>query len=536
LNTFDYSPEAGPAFAEAKRLAEGQGWHDVESRLAHRLCIELALEGRFTEAAAAANEAHRFALRAGDQPWAAQTLTLQDSLCTDQGDLAAAARFSQARLDFAERHRLITHVRQSHTRMAALHLARWQLAPYEECMEGGSVVWGSLLKGWKARAEGRPADALAAVPPPDNTVIPAFWAQYWAERACSLAMLGEAEESEHEFERFWSLFVATPATTGVMVAAVAAAADAAVALGLAEAASRLSSFPLPQSRFSTVPTQSLDRVRGDLALLTGQVADAAVQFSAGLELCTRERLPVEIGRCHLGLAEVATRRGDTDAALRHLDSAAEALSQTGAKFYLDQVIAKKVQLQGITSEDMGSSIVAVNTAVQTEKPDLRRQAAPDGTVTLLFSDIENSTALNERLGDAKWMEVLRQHNALIEREVRSQRGYVVKTMGDGYMVAFKSAADGLRCAMAIQAAARDLAEGVQVRIGLHTGEMTREGDDFFGRHVNLAARVAGHASGGEILVSGVVHELVAGQGFEFGDGGERMMKGFEEPVRIWAVR
>ena len=185
---------------------------------------------------------------------------------------------------------------------------------------------------------------------------------------------------------------------------------------------------------------------------------------------------------------------------------------------------------------MHSSIVAVNSAVQAEHPDLRQRAAPDGTVTLLFSDIENSTPLNERLGDAKWMELLRQHNVLIEREVRANHGYVVKTMGDGYMVAFQSAADGLRCAIAVQAAAADLPEGVRVRIGLHTGEMTREGDDFFGRHVNLAARVAGHAVGGEVLVSGVVHELVAGQGFEFEDGGERPMKGFEEPVRVWAVR
>ncbi|MEP6871143.1 MAG: adenylate/guanylate cyclase domain-containing protein, partial [Anaerolineaceae bacterium] len=110
------------------------------------------------------------------------------------------------------------------------------------------------------------------------------------------------------------------------------------------------------------------------------------------------------------------------------------------------------------------------------------------------------------------------------------------TMGDGYMVAFKSAADGLRCAIAMQQAMAGMEEGVRIRIGLHTGEMLKEGDDFFGRHVNLASRVAGQAGGGEIFVSGLVRELVSGQDFAFDDLGERPMKGFEQPVRVWAAR
>ena len=185
---------------------------------------------------------------------------------------------------------------------------------------------------------------------------------------------------------------------------------------------------------------------------------------------------------------------------------------------------------------MQSSIVALNRSVQSEHPDIASHAAPDGTVTLMFSDIENSTPLNERLGDARYMELLRAHNAIIEAQVKANRGYVVKTMGDGYMVAFQSAADGLRCAIAIQNAIAGMEDGVRVRIGLHTGEMVREGDDFFGRHVNLAARVAGHASGGEIFVSGILRELVSGQSFTFDDLGERPMKGFEQPTRMWSAR
>ncbi len=218
-----------------------------------------------------------------------------------------------------------------------------------------------------------------------------------------------------------------------------------------------------------------------------------------------------------------------------IDQVLAVTTQIGMNRWRDKAVALRVKLQGITSDDMRSSIVAVNAAVQSEHPDLRPQAAPDGTVTLLFSDIENSTPLNERLGDARYMELLRAHNALIETQVKAHRGYVVKTMGDGYMVAFKSAADGLRCAIAIQEAIAGMEEVVRVRIGLHTGEMVKDDNDFFGRHVTLAARVASLAAGGEILVSGIVHELVAGQGFAFDGGREADLKGLAGTHRVYRV-
>ena len=90
--------------------------------------------------------------------------------------------------------------------------------------------------------------------------------------------------------------------------------------------------------------------------------------------------------------------------------------------------------------------------VEAEKPDLRTHAAPDGTVTIMFSDIEDSTVLTERLGDQAWQELLRKHNALIREQLQAHEGYEVKTMGDGFMVAFQSAKKGLDCAIAIQRA------------------------------------------------------------------------------------
>jgi class 3 adenylate cyclase len=291
-------------------------------------------------------------------------------------------------------------------------------------------------------------------------------------------------------------------------------------------------------RYAATAARGIDRIRGALALRLERMDEAAEWFAAGLEWCERERCPVEAGRCLQGLAEVAERRGKTSEAMGLLDQAAALYRQHGAKLYLDQIIATKVRLQGITSEDMKSSIVVLNRAMQAEKPDLRPAASPEGIVTLLFSDIENSTSLNEEMGDTRWLELLRAHNAVIEQAVGAAGGSVVKTMGDGYMVAFSSARAALSCAIAAQRALRssDTLRGIRVRMGLHTGEMIREGDDFFGRHVNLAARVASSAHGGEVVVSDVVHELVSGGDFVFTDGGQVAMKGFLQPVRVWHLK
>ena len=168
------------------------------------------------------------------------------------------------------------------------------------------------------------------------------------------------------------------------------------------------------------------------------------------------------------------------------------------------------------STDILTSIDSIAAAVQTEHPDLAQQAAPDGTVTLLFSDIIDSTATNERLGDTAWMALLHEHNAVVREHVAAHNGYEVKSMGDGFMLAFGSAGDGLKCAIGIQRAisARNEAadEPIQIRIGLHTGEAVQEQGDFFGKHVNLAARIGGSATGGEILVSSLLAQLVGPSG------------------------
>jgi len=182
-------------------------------------------------------------------------------------------------------------------------------------------------------------------------------------------------------------------------------------------------------------------------------------------------------------------------------------------------------------------------------PEIRRflgikagvQRAPtSGPVTILFTDIEGSTALTQRLGDAKARELLRDHERLVREALKAHGGSELKTMGDGFMASFSSAVRALECAIAMQRAFAEhnetAEEPIQVRIGLNAGEPIAEEKDLFGTAVNLAARIAAKAEGGEILASDVVRQLVAGKGFLFADRGEMALRGFEDPVRLYQVR
>jgi class 3 adenylate cyclase/pimeloyl-ACP methyl ester carboxylesterase len=160
--------------------------------------------------------------------------------------------------------------------------------------------------------------------------------------------------------------------------------------------------------------------------------------------------------------------------------------------------------------------------------------------TILFTDVEGSTALTERLGDAKAREVLRAHERIVREALKSHGGSEVKTMGDGFMTSFSSATRALECAIAMQTAFAEhnesAEEPIRMRIGLNAGEPIAEEKDLFGTAVNMAARIAAQAAGGEILVANVVRELAAGKGFLFSDQGEVTLRGFEDPVRLFEVR
>jgi serine/threonine protein kinase len=179
--------------------------------------------------------------------------------------------------------------------------------------------------------------------------------------------------------------------------------------------------------------------------------------------------------------------------------------------------------------------------VMVERPNLSGHAAPDGTVSIMFSDIENSTLIIERLGDLRAQEVFQIHNRAIREQVAKQGGYEVKSMGDGFMVAFSSARRALLCAVEIQ---RWLATystqhpdaPLRVRIGLNTGEAIREAGDFFGKTVVLAARIGAAANGGQILVSATLKAMTESAGDIRFDGGRDLnLKGLSGSHRVFEV-
>jgi class 3 adenylate cyclase len=269
--------------------------------------------------------------------------------------------------------------------------------------------------------------------------------------------------------------------------------------------------------------------------------EAEDQFSGAVEIARRYTLPWDEAEAlhRWGLARL--KAGDHTGALEKLAGALEIYRRHGAGArWVERVLADKLLAQGIDPTMTGASIDLVAAAALDERPDLVSHAAPDGTVTLLFSDIEGSTALNERLGDGRFLDVLHAHNQIVREQVSAHGGFEVKSQGDGFMVAFSSARRGLECAIGIQRSLRELSEkqpeqAVAVRIGLHTGEVVKEGDDFFGRHVALAARVAGAATGGEILVSSLVKELADTGDINFGPPRDVDLKGISGLRRLHDV-
>jgi len=168
------------------------------------------------------------------------------------------------------------------------------------------------------------------------------------------------------------------------------------------------------------------------------------------------------------------------------------------------------------------------------------EPAPSGMVTVLFTDMEGSTSLTQRIGDAAAQELLRAHNGLIRDALKSHGGSEIKHTGDGIMASFSTASKALDCAIGIQRAfaARNLEtpeQAIRVRVGLNAGEPVAEEHDLFGTAVQLAARVCAQAEPGQILVSNVVRELAAGKGFLFADRGDATLRGFEDPVRLYDV-
>ena len=170
----------------------------------------------------------------------------------------------------------------------------------------------------------------------------------------------------------------------------------------------------------------------------------------------------------------------------------------------------------VVNEDLfGSPLTTavdeILTMVQGDAPPLSAMAS-DGSITIVFTDIDGSVALMESLGEQRWLELLGWHNGIIQQQIAVFGGSVVKNQGDGFMLAFPAVGAAAACAVAMQRCLCSAWEGVpvSVRMGAHFGNATAEGGDFFGRTVVVAARIANAAMGGEILVSQAVQEGLGG--------------------------
>jgi class 3 adenylate cyclase len=165
----------------------------------------------------------------------------------------------------------------------------------------------------------------------------------------------------------------------------------------------------------------------------------------------------------------------------------------------------------------------------------RREAGAADRVlaTVLFTDLVGSTARAASVGDRQWRDLLERHHAAVRRELERFDGHEVDTAGDGFFATFDGPARAIRCAEAIVAAVEPL--GLQVRAGLHTGEVEVVDGKVAGIAVNIGARVAAQAGAGEVLVSGTVRDLVAGSGLAFDDRGSASLKGIPGEWRLFAV-
>lgn len=193
---------------------------------------------------------------------------------------------------------------------------------------------------------------------------------------------------------------------------------------------------------------------------------------------------------------------------------------------------------GVVVKDSLETLARWNLEDQTR---LARLAGSDGEVAIAFSDIEDSTVLNDQLGDAEWVKLLESHDKLVRSAVSAHRGHIVKSQGDGFMIAFADAGDAVRGALelraAIEAGDRRLRKRpIHVRVGVHLGTAIERDGDLFGRDVALAARVAAEAVGGEILVSDAVHNAVADdENLHLVEAQTVELKGLPGKYRLWSV-
>jgi class 3 adenylate cyclase len=238
----------------------------------------------------------------------------------------------------------------------------------------------------------------------------------------------------------------------------------------------------------------------------------------------------------LGPVDIRGLLGSIQAPVLVLHRTGDRVANVGASRYMADRIpgARMVELPGEDHLPYFGDQDSVVALIQGFLTGATPVVEPDRVLaTVLFTDIVDSTRLAADLGDRRWHRLLVDHQETVRQQLARFRGREVKTTGDGFLATFDGPARAIRAGDAIRARLRDL--DLDVRVGLHTGEVELLGDDIGGIAVHIAARVMAAAAAGEIVCSRTVKDLVAGSGFAFDDRGTRSLKGVPEAWQLYAV-
>jgi pimeloyl-ACP methyl ester carboxylesterase/class 3 adenylate cyclase len=221
-----------------------------------------------------------------------------------------------------------------------------------------------------------------------------------------------------------------------------------------------------------------------------------------------------------------------------LHRADDAVELLGSGRYVADAIpdARFVELEGSDHWPWAGDQQALVSAIGRFVAELRQDEESETNrilATVLFTDIVDSTSQAAALGDRRWRELRERHDLVVRGQLARHRGREIKTVGDGFLATFDGPARAVRCARAICPALHAL--GIDVRAGLHTGEIELDGDDVSGVAVAIGARVGALAGAGEVLVSSTVKDLVIGSGLAFDDRGEHELKGVPDTWRLFAA-
>jgi class 3 adenylate cyclase len=399
----------------------------------------------------------------------------------------------------------------------------------------------------RVRAErGRLAEMIPLI----ETIVKSAPNAGWRARLVQLyAECGREEEARREFEVLAADDFAGIPRDLLWLLSLCYVSEACAILGDAKRAEILYRVLLPHAKRNVVVVNAavngpVERYLGKLAATLGRFDDAAGHFEAAIDFDRRLGARPLLARVQIDYARMLLERsapGDRERALRLANEALGIAHALGMQLVTERALALKLEVQGIEGSDTKRSVYAVATLVQAARPDLGAHAAADGTVTLVFSDMEGFTRMTESLGDVAAHQVVQAHNRIVREQTAAHGGREVELRGDGFLLAFSSARQAALCAISLQRAmaAHNASNGgrpIRIRIGVHTGEALRDADKFFGRSVIQAFRIADLAVGEEILTSSLTAELLRSAGdLRFGAEREVELKGLEGRHRVYPL-